>query len=105
MPNGAPGRCAAAAREDGVDLLGQAAAVGVAEHEHVRAGVPRGGERRQRVVGIVLVAVEEMLGVVDHLAAVRLEVAHGVGDHRAVLRRLDAEDVRDVQAASFCRRS
>ena len=59
-------------------LAGQRAAVGVAQAEHVGAGFLGGFERAQREIAIVLVAVEEVLGVVDHFLAVRLQVLHGV---------------------------
>ena len=55
---------------DGGDFLGHAAAVGVAEHDQPRPGLGRGLDGLQRVVGIRLPAVEEVLGVEDHLAAV-----------------------------------
>ena len=51
--------------EDRFDLVGQAAAVGIAEDDQVRAAVAGGGQRGERVVGIVLVTVEEVFGVVD----------------------------------------
>ena len=59
------------------------AAVGVAEAEDVGAGFLGGFERAQGELGIVLVAVEEMLGVVDHFAAVVFEIADGFGDELA----------------------
>ena len=48
---------------------GERAAVGVAQDERPRAAVARGPKRRERVVAVGLVAVEEVLGVVDELAA------------------------------------
>ena len=42
-----------------------------------------------------------MLGVVDDLAPVCFQMAHGVRDHPAVFRRVDAEDVGDVQTPAF----
>ena len=57
--------------KDRLQLVGQAAAVRVAEDDQVRPAFPGGGERGQRVPGIVLVAVEKVFGVVDDLAAVR----------------------------------
>ena len=64
---------------------GERAAVGVAEAEHVGAGVLGGFERPQGVIGVGVVAVEEVLGVVDHFLAVLLQVPHGVGDQLEVL--------------------
>jgi len=48
-------------------LPGQLPAVGIAKHDHVRAAVAGGFQGLDRVFGIGLVAVEEMLRVVDHL--------------------------------------
>ncbi len=55
------------------DLPGQAAAVGVAEHDAVRAADDGGLQCGQRVLGVGPIAVEEVLGVVDHLFAVALD--------------------------------
>ena len=52
---------------------GQRAAVGIAQAEHVGAGVAGGFQRPQGVGRIGRVAVEEVLGVVDHFLAVILE--------------------------------
>ena len=87
--------------KDRSDLVRQTAAVGVAEHDQIGTAVAGGGQGGKRVVGIVLVTVEKMLGVVDHLAAMTLEMAHGVGDHGAVFRRIDAEHLGDVQTPAF----
>ena len=57
-----------------------------------------GLQRLQRVLGVALEAVEEMLGVVDHLAARRRAVGR---PSRAIIRRFsssdDAEHLVDVQ--------
>ena len=87
--------------KDRLDLVGQAAAVRVAEDDQVRPALPGGVQRRQRMFGVVLVAVEEMFRVVDDLAAMAFEVAHAVGDHRAVLRRVDPQHFRDVEPPAF----
>ena len=67
------------------DDVGQLAAVGVAQHDAVGAGVHRRVERGQRVPGVEPPAVEEMLGVVHHLAAELLEPGDAVVDHAEVL--------------------
>ena len=58
--------------------LGQAAAVGVAQHDEIRAGLFRGLPGGQGVFGIVLVAVESVLGVVNHIFAVVLQEPRAV---------------------------
>ena len=53
------------------DLVGQAAAVGVAEGDVLGAGLDRRAQAFERVAGVVAVAVEEVLGVVDDALALR----------------------------------
>ena len=58
-------------------------------------------QRPQGVVGVPLEAVEEMLGVVDHLGDVRCAEGDRVGDHPQVLVERDAEDLVDVQVPAL----
>ena len=60
------------------EKLGQRAAVGIAQAEHVRAGCLRRLQSLQRIFPVVNVAVEEMLGVINHFFAVRFQVSHGL---------------------------
>ena len=76
---------------------GERAAVGIAEAEDIGAGLLGGFQRAQGVIGVGDVAVEEMLGVVDHFLAVVLEVAHGFGDEFEVFVFGDAEGALDVE--------
>ena len=52
------------------DTMRQIAAVSVAQAQHVGAGLFRGFERTHGELGFGVIAVEEMLGVVHHFAAV-----------------------------------
>ena len=70
MPTGTA-TAATAARVIGGDLLGHAAAVGVAEHDQPRPASAAAWIACSGVVGVALPAVEEVLGVEDHLAAGR----------------------------------
>ena len=71
--------------DDRLDLVRQRAAVGVAQH-HVAGALHHGGlERTQRELGVVLVAVEEVLHVDHHLPAGAVQEGHRVGDHRLAL--------------------
>ena len=63
----------------------QAAAVGVAEGDVLGAAVDRRPQALERVAGVVAVAVEEVLGVVDDPLALLAAEADRVGDHRQVL--------------------
>ena len=81
----------------GGDLLGEAAAVGVAQHHRRRAGRDGGAQGGDRVGRIGLVAVEEVLGVVDDLAPGGAQEVDRLADHRQVLVRGRAEDVDDME--------
>ena len=78
------------------DLVREAAAIGIAEHQAVGTGIGRGGERLQGIVCIGLVAVEEVLGVVNQFLVQLLEIAHRVGDHRDVLVERGAQDFQHL---------
>ena len=77
-------------------LVRQRPAVGVAQHDAIGAGLRRGQEGQESVLGTGAVAVEEVLGVVDHLAAGLLQEPHAVGDHRQVLLELRAQRLAHV---------
>ncbi len=67
---------------DGLHLVGQRAAVGVAQHEHARAAHRGRLEHAQRELGVGLVAVEEVLGVEEHRQPGALQEADRIGHHR-----------------------
>ena len=83
--------------DDGPDLLGHGAAVGVAEDEELGAGLGRGLEGLERVAGVGLPAVEEVLGVEDHLAARSAEIGDALGDHLEVLFLSGVQDLGGVE--------
>ena len=66
------------------DDLGELAAVGVAQHHGVRAGLLGGVERRQGVARVLPPPVEVVLGVVHDFAAQALEPGHALADHAQV---------------------
>ena len=70
---------------DVLDLVRQRTAVGVAQHD-VAGALQHGGlERPERELGVLLEAVEEVLHVDQHLAAVAVQELDRVGDHRRAL--------------------
>ena len=71
-------------RDDLHQPPGQRAAIGVAQAEHLSARLLRRFERAQRVIRVGLVAVEEVLGVVDHFLAVLVEVLDRLGNQLEV---------------------
>src|SRR6266850_606734 len=77
--------------DDRGDFPRQAPSVGVAEHEAVGPRGLRGQQRPHRVVRVALVAVEEVLGVVDDLLEVLEEVCDRIRDHGHVLLERGAE--------------
>ena len=76
--------------DDCLHLVRQRAAIGVAQHHPARALVVGRLGAGERVFGVGLVAVEEMLAVEQHFPALRLGGAHAVADRGDVflLRRL-----------------
>ena len=76
--------------------LGQHAAVGVAQRDHLGAGLVRRAQHLERVVAVGAVAVEEVLGVEEHLLPLPAQVADGVADHREVLLERGAQRQLDV---------
>ena len=79
------------------DLPRQRAAVGVAQDDRFGAGHVGRAQRRQRVGRVGLVAVEEVLGVVEDLAAVRPKVGYALADHRQVLVQGRLHHAQDVK--------
>ncbi len=79
------------------DPVREVAAVGVAQAEHIGPPLFRGFERAQRELGIGVIAVEEVLGVVHHFAAVVLQMLYGFPDQLQILFFVDAERPMDVQ--------
>ena len=65
---------------DRLDLLGQRAAIGVAQHDPAGAGLVRRLGAGKRVLGVRLVAVEEMLAVEQRLAPRRHDRRDQFGD-------------------------
>ena len=79
--------------DDGFDLVRQRAAIGVAQHDPTRARIIGGLGAGQRIFRIGLVAVEEMLAIEQHLAALGFGGLHAVADRGEVflLRRLQRD--------------
>jgi hypothetical protein len=79
------------------DLEWQARAVGVAECDVLGSGVRGGLQALERVAGVVAVAVEEVLGVVDHPLARLRQVGDRILDHRQVLLAAHLGDLLQVE--------
>ena len=70
----------------------------VSQHATVSAPASAAARRqRERVVAVVGVAVEEVLGVVDHALARADEEGDRFGDHPQVLVAIDLDDLVEVQ--------
>ena len=72
-------------------VVGQHAAVGVAQDERRRSPGLRREQRAHGVLGVKAVAVEEVLGIEDHAAPLASEERDGLLDHREVLVAGDAQ--------------
>ncbi len=71
--------------DDRVDPGRKHAAVGVAQHDDIGAGVPGRAYDRRRVLRVGRVAVEEVLAVDEDAPALGPQVGDGVADHLQVL--------------------
>ena len=63
------------------DKLRHAAAISVAQRQHIRPGLLRGLQRPQGIVFVVAIGVEEMLRVIDYLPPSRVHQPDRVGNH------------------------
>ena len=77
-------------------VVGQRAAVGVAEHERLGARLLGRGQDGQREVGVAPVAVEEVLRIEEDAQVVLPQVAHRVGHHGHGLVERGAQRLGDV---------
>ena len=84
-------------------VLGQRAAVGVAQHEEGSARVPCGAQRLHRVARVGGIAVEKMLRVKEHRLARGGQEAHGLGDHVEVFLQGGAQHVGDMEVPAFAK--
>ena len=66
--------------DDLAHLASQGTAISIAEHQNPRSTAFGGQQGLDRVIGVGLIAVEKVLGVVDHLAAVRDQIGDRVLD-------------------------
>jgi len=83
---------------DLLDLPGERhSPVGLAQDQPIGAALHRRSQRGEGVFGVRLPAVEEMLGVVDHLAARVLEVGQRVPDHGEIFLAAHAQDLVHMQ--------
>ena len=83
-------------RDDASDLLGERSSVGIAQDDPLGACLGGGLNGRERVLGIGLEAIEEVLRIVDHCGALR-EIGHALADHVEVFLQGYAEDFRGVK--------
>ena len=94
--DGDPGEALHDRFRDGIRLVGEDAAVGVAQAEGHGARLRRALEGAHRVIGVRLVPVEEVFGVEHDLFAVLGQKPHALADHGEVLRGVGLDHVGDV---------
>ena len=83
--------------DDALDLVGQGAAVGIAQHDPPGPGVIGGLDAPEGVIRVRLVTIEEVLGVENHFVDLLAGHRDAVGDDVDVLLRLDTEGDPDVE--------
>jgi hypothetical protein len=83
--------------DDPFDLVRQGAAVRIAQNEAVGTGGLRREDRFDGIIRIRLVAVEEVLGIVDDLIHVFFQERHGFLDHREVFLQCGLERLEHME--------
>ena len=86
---------------DARDFRRQASAVGIAQADDIGTGLLGRLPRGQRVLGLILEAVEAVLGIVHHGFSVVFQEADRVADHADVLIGLGPQHLGDVQEPGF----
>ncbi len=81
----------------GLDFVGQPPAVGVAQADQVGARIVHRLETGKREVAVEGDAVEEMLGVEDHLVEMLFQIRDGVVEDLQVFCLRDSQRLLDVQ--------
>ena len=81
--------------------MGQAAAVGIAQHQKIGTGIEGSCKGFQGIVRDVLETVEEVLGIIDHVPAAGLEKGDAVANHGQVLLQGVVHDGLDMQAPAL----
>ncbi len=90
--------------DDARDVARQHAAVRVAQHDRVSSGLGRSDAHGDRVVGVGVVAVEEVLGVEEDDAVLALQIGDRVARHLDALVERRAERLGDLQVPALARR-
>ena len=86
---------------DLIDLLGQRATIGVTQHDPARTGIKCGVHRLQRIGRVGLIAVKEMLGIKQRLAALPDQMSKAGGDILGILGQGDAQRSFDMKFMAF----
>ena len=86
---------------DGLKVIDKRAAVGVAQRKIRHPALDRSRKRADGVIRISAVTVEKMLRIINHLTALRGEVAGRVLNHREIFLQCGADDFRDVERPRF----
>ncbi len=79
----------------------QSAAIGVAENNAVDIGLCRRLESFQRIVRVRLVAVEKVLGVVNHFADMLLEIGERIMNQLKIFLKTDPQSFTHMEVPGF----
>ena len=90
---------------DGGHFARQRTAVRVTQHHKIRPGLLRRKPCCHRIFGVVLVAVERVLCVVDDFLPLLFQEPNRVGDHRQILLRSGAQYLFHVQQPRLAKES
>ena len=90
-------------RRDRGNLIGHGAAVGIAENEDIGTPFGRRGECCHREVRVILVAVEKMLGIVENLPPLLLQIGDALPDHRQIFGMGNPEHLVDLKLPTLAK--
>ena len=91
------GKCRARSSGDGGHFARQRTAVRVTQHHKIRPGLLRRKPCCHRIFGVVLVAVERVLCIVDDFLPLLFKKPNRVSDHRQILLRSGAQHLLHMQ--------
>ena len=83
------------------NIMGQHAAIGVAQHDPASARIISSANGLNRIGGIGFVAVEEMFGIEHHLGHAGAGMGNGFGDHAEVFLQLDPQRHNHLEIPAF----
>ena len=102
---GNPGHTFLHRRADCSDLVGHRASVRITKNQTLRATFRSSLQRLHRVLMIILVTIEEVLGIINDFPASLTKIPHCIFDHGEIFFGCRLENLRDVKLPAFPKNS